>query len=219
MPLDIIGAGWGRTGTTSLKLALERLGYGTCHHMWEVAGDQDRLVPLWNAALDGRPDWTSLFDGNRAGVDWPVAAFWRELAEIYPEARIILTTRSADSWYASFCKTIRNVLHDPEAMPEPLRPGFRMARRAVLLSLGEDWSEAALVARFLAHEAAVRESVPADRLLVFSPQDGWAPLCRFLGVAVPPEPFPRSNDAEEFCSRVAEIRQMAASGGGEGLPG
>ncbi|WP_297540276.1 sulfotransferase family protein [Roseovarius sp.] len=208
MTLEIIGAGWGRTGTTSLKMALERLGYGTCHHMWEVAQDQARLVPLWNAALDGTPDWTSLFEGNRAGVDWPVAAFWRELADVYPEAKIILTTRSAESWYASFSKTIRNVLDNPEEMPEAVRPGFRMARRSVLLSLGEDWSKDTLIARFLAHEAAVKASVPPERLLVFSSQDGWDPLCSFLGAAVPAEPYPRTNNAEEFVSRVGEIRQM-----------
>ena len=110
MKLEVIGAGWGRTATNSLKLALEQLGYGTCHHMWEVAHDQNRLAPLWSAALDGTPDWPALFENNRAAVDWPVAGYWRDLAVYYPEAKIILTTRSAESWYDSISETILKVI-------------------------------------------------------------------------------------------------------------
>ncbi|TNF59013.1 MAG: sulfotransferase family protein [Rhodobacteraceae bacterium] len=205
MSIEVIGAGWGRTGTNSLKIALERLGYGTCHHMWEVARDRQRLVPLWTDALDGRPDWPSLFAGNRSAVDWPVAAFWRELADHYPDAKVILTTRSAESWCESFSGTIARVLADPETMPEETRPGFRMARRAVLRSLGPDWSRPALLARFRAHEANVIQSVPPDRLLMFSPHQGWEPLCRFLDRPVPQDPFPRTNARDEFFARVDAI--------------
>ena len=205
MTLEVIGAGWGRTATNSLKLALERLGYGTCHHMWEVAHDQDRLVPLWNAAIDGAPNWPALFEGNRSAVDWPTAGYWRELAAFYSDARIVMTTRSAESWFNSISETILKVIDDPDAMPEAARPVTRMARRIVTQSMGEDWSREALMARFRAHETAVQEHLSADRLLVFSPTDGWGPLCEFLGQPVPDAPFPRSNARDEFFANLDNI--------------
>ena len=163
-------------------------------------------MPLWEAAIDGAPDWPALFEGDRAAVDWPVAGFWRELSEVYPEARVILTTRSAESWCASFSETIQQVISDPEAAPEPARPVTRMARRAVMRSTGEDFSPEALIARFRAHEAAVQDSLPPERLLVFSPKEGWEPLCAFLGVPVPAdEPFPRTNHREEFFANLDDI--------------
>ena len=205
MTLEVIGAGWGRTATNSLKLALEQLGYGTCHHMWEVAHDQDRLVPLWNAAIDGAPNWPALFEGNRSAVDWPTAGYWRELAAFYSDAKIVMTTRSAESWFNSISETILKVIDDPDALPEAARPVTRMARRVVTQSMGEDWSREALMARFRAHEAAVQEHLSADRLLVFSPTDGWGPLCEFLGKPVPDAPFPRSNARDEFFANVDSI--------------
>jgi hypothetical protein len=174
--------------------------------MWEVAHDQDRLVPLWNAALDGHPDWQALFEGNRSAVDWPVAGFWRELAQVYPEAKIVLTTRSPESWCASISGTILKVIEDPERVPEAARPVTRMARRAVTRSIGEDFSPEALIARFKDHEAEVKDSLPEERLLVFSPADGWAPLCRFLGAPVPDGPFPQSNRRDEFFANMDSIQ-------------
>ena len=206
MTIDVIGVGWGRTATNSLKLALERLDYGVCHHMWEVANDQERLVPLWNAALDGKPDWPAIFEGNRSAVDWPVAGFWRELLQVYPDAKIILTTRSPDSWCASISETILKVIDDPEQLPEPARPVCRMAKRAVETSIGQDWSSASLIERFKDHEAQVKSTVPPERLLVFDPSEGWAPLCDFLGVSVPAEPFPRSNHRDEFFANMDDIQ-------------
>jgi sulfotransferase family protein len=205
MTIDVIGAGWGRTATNSLKLGLEKLGYGTCHHMWEVANDQERLVPLWNAALDGQPDWSALFNGNRSAVDWPVAGYWQELSQIYPKAKVILTTRSPESWYASISETILKVIDDPEQLPEPARPVCRMAKRAVTRSIGEDWSEQALIRRFREHEDRVKTTVGAERLLVFNPSDGWGPICEFLGAAEPSEPFPRSNHRDEFFANMDDI--------------
>jgi hypothetical protein len=205
MSLEVIGVGWGRTATNSLKLALEELGYGTTHHMWEVAHNMDRLGPLWHDALDGSADWPAVFDGNRAAVDWPVAGFWRDLADVYPQAKFILTTRSADSWYASLSETILKVIDKPENSPPAAVPVATLARRAVMRSIGDDWSAEVLKAKFNAHEAEVKQALSPDRLLVFAPTDGWAPLCDFLGQATPSTPFPRSNHRDEFFSNIDDI--------------
>ena len=115
MTIEIIGAGFGRTGTESMKRALETLGYGPCHHMYEVLKRWDRYDD-WLRILKGEaePDWPRLLEGYRSSVDWPVAYYWRELAELYPEAKILLTVRDAESWYASMDKTILTLIRDPE---------------------------------------------------------------------------------------------------------
>ena len=202
MALEVIGVGWGRTATNSMKMALEQLGYGVTHHMWEVTQNLDHLVPLWNEALAGRPDWNAIFEGNKSALDWPTVTFWRELVEAYPDARIVLTTRSAQSWYDSISTTILEVIKDPDSMPEVIREGSRMALNAIRRSIGDDWSREALIAAFNAHEAAVKQEIPAERLLVHSPKDGWGPLCAFLGVPVPEGDYPRSNHRDEFFANM-----------------
>ena len=110
MALSVIGAGFGRTGTESMKLALETLGMGPCHHMKEVLANPEQ-VALWRSAAQGDlPDWEDAFAGYSSAVDWPAAYFWRELSEYYPDAKILLTVRSADSWYASMANTILKTL-------------------------------------------------------------------------------------------------------------
>lgn len=115
MALEIIGAGFGRTGTESMKRALEMLGYGPCYYMYEVIPHKERFE-AWQGIYDGdiEPDWDAVFDGFRATVDWPAARYWRELADHFPEAKILLTYRDAESWYASMEKTILTILRDPE---------------------------------------------------------------------------------------------------------
>jgi Sulfotransferase domain len=93
MALRVIGAGFGRTGTHSLKLALEQLGFAPCHHMYEVRAHPEQLA-FWQAAARGElPDWDEVFAGFAAQVDWPGARFWRELAEHFPHAKVILSVR------------------------------------------------------------------------------------------------------------------------------
>lgn len=199
MTLEVIGAGFGRTGTMSLKLALEQLGVGPCYHMVEVLGDQATRVPQWNAAAAGEADYPKIFAGYASAVDWPVAAFWREVSEVFPNAKVILSTRGVDSWYASFSETILAVLTAPDRWPEPARPWLEMVSKVVIeRSLGGRTDRDGVIAAFEAHEAAVKASVPPERLLVFSAKDGWEPLCAFLGKPVPAGPFPRTNTKEEF---------------------
>jgi len=199
MQLEVFSAGFGRTGTMSLKLALEQLGFGPCHHMDEVLENGERQIPLWNAACAGEPDFAAIYRGYRAAVDWPTAAFWRELAAAYPDARVILSTRSAESWVRSFSETILKVLSAPETWPEPARPWLEMVTDVVIgRSLGGKTGEQDLFDAFNAQEAAVKAGIAPERLLVFDVRQGWAPLCEFLGVETPASPFPRTNSKEEF---------------------
>jgi hypothetical protein len=196
--MQVIGAGLGRTGTQSLKLALERLGFGPCHHMEEVFARLGEQVPLWTEAARGAPDWTAIYNGFGSAVDWPTAGFVRELAEVYPDARFILTLRTPDSWADSFGETIGPLMNGvplPPEMQDWLAMGRAvLGRSGVHEGLGRD----GLMAAFQAHNDAVRGAIPAGRLLVFEVRDGWGPLCAFLGVPVPDEPFPRTNDREAF---------------------
>jgi len=208
MTLEVVGAGVGRTGTMSLKLALEKLGLGPCHHMEEVIKNPPLHVPLWAAALRGQPDWSAAYQGYNSAVDWPTAAFWRELAGMYPKAKVILTVRSLESWLASFSETFHTLLGGRDQAPPPMRPLLDMAygvtaRTGFVASLDRD----GIAKAFNTHAEAVKKAIPADRLLVFDVKDGWPALCRFLGRPVPAEPFPRSNSKEEFWERIRGGKQ------------
>lgn len=207
MSIRLIGAGLGRTGTLSLKHALEKIGYGPCYHMIEVLGAPERRIPGWlEAARGGTPDWDGIFDGFRATVDWPAAAFWRELAERYPEAKVLLSLRDADRWHASMMNTIHPVISRgvPEGAPDWLGPFHDMIHALIMEQTFhgklEDPEHAKRV--FEAHNQAVIDAIPGSRLLVYRPGDGWEPLCRFLGVDVPDEDFPHVNDTAEYRARA-----------------
>ncbi|MBY8976886.1 hypothetical protein KHP62_13790 [Rhodobacteraceae bacterium NNCM2] len=203
MALKVIGAGVGRTGTYSLKLAINQLGLGPCHHMEAVLGNMPVQVPLWNAAMAGQADWTAIYAGCESAVDWPTAGFFRELYAAYPSAKFVLTTRSPESWAASFSATIYKLISEIDETPPEMHEWLEMCA-AVIERTGfpRGRDEAFLKQAFTAHVEAVRETIPADRLLVFEVKQGWAPLCNFLGVPVPDGPFPRTNDRSEFWDLV-----------------
>jgi hypothetical protein len=209
MALEVIGAGFGRTGTLSLKLALEQLGLGPCYHMLEVIENAGH-VAAWQDAADGKTvDWDGLLAGYRSAVDWPTCAFWRPLADRYPQAKVILTVRDPDAWYASCTATIFKRLTQPA---EPGRAAHRRMVRQLVLeqTFGgrvDDPEHAKAV--FERNSAAVRAALPPERLLEFESTDGWEPLARFLGVPIPDRPYPRTNSTEEFLER-ARRREAAA---------
>lgn len=219
MTLQVIGAGFGRTGTLSLKVALEQLGFAPCEHMSNLATDLERIPPWLEAARRkdaGEPiDWATLLAGYQATVDWPGTFFWRELVTAYPEAKVILTVRDPGRWYDSAAETIlRMALTAPgEEPPGGYPPEFVAVRTAMQPILdavlfegtfqGRAADRAFAEAIFTRHNAMVQEEVPAERLLVYEVAQGWEPLCDFLGVPVPAgEPFPRVNDAASFRARV-----------------
>ncbi|RCG23996.1 sulfotransferase family protein [Sphaerisporangium album] len=205
--MRIIGAGFGRTGTLSLKAALERLGFAPCNHMLEVM-DRPELIHRWLDIAEGRSaDWDGVLGGFDATLDWPASAYWRELAAHYPDAKVLLTVRDPEEWYESMRATIfrrrggRTPLGGLMAKISPDFRAFRRMARAALVERalgGETADRARLVRRFQDHVREVREAIPAARLLVYDVRQGWEPLCAFLGVPVPSEPFPRLNDREHF---------------------
>jgi hypothetical protein len=199
MSLQVISFGFGRTATLSLKAALEQLGFGPCYHMDQVLQEMDQRVPGWNAAVEGNADWEAIFDGYRSAVDWPTAAFPRELIATYPDAKILLSSRSVESWWESISQTILAVLAAPEKWPDEQRAWLEMVSRVVIdRSLGSHTDREGAMAAFIAHEAAVKAEAPDGKVLVFQAKDGWEPLCEFLEVPVPDGPFPRSNSRQEF---------------------
>ncbi len=204
MPISVIGTGVGRTGTYSLKLAINQLGLGPCHHMEEVLMKMPTQVPLWSAALGGRANWEGIFDGYRSAVDWPTAGFFRELLAVYPSAKFILTLRSPESWADSFGETIYKLLAGRNQAPPEMKDWLDMATGVVIKTgFPEGLDRNGLIKAFNAHNDAVQNTIPPKQLLVYQVKDSWAPLCEFLGKPIPSDPFPRTNDRSEFWDRVS----------------
>ncbi|MDX2410786.1 MAG: sulfotransferase [Woeseiaceae bacterium] len=203
MTIQVIGAGVGRTGTYSLKLAINQLGLGPCHHMEEVLHNMPAQVPLWFAAVNGRPDWQTIYEGFKSAVDWPTACFFRELIQEFPSAKFILTERDPENWADSFAATIYELLAGRDQGPPEMKEWLEMADGVIAKTgfpggLDRD----GLIRAFVAHNEAVKATIPAGQLLVYSVKEGWSPLCEFLNAPVPAEPFPRTNDRAEFWDRV-----------------
>ncbi len=202
MPLEVIGAGWGRTGTSSTKQALELLGY-TCHHMSEVDDDPSQQSLFLQAAVDSSFDWNRIYARYTATVDWPGCAFWRELRAAYPEARVLLNVRDFDDWYGSWHATIRNAVTGQRAD----HPASWLAMADAVIvgrSLrGTLHGREHVRAAFHEHVRAVTTEVPRDLLLVYDVTQGWEPLCRFLGKTLPDVAFPHVNVRDEWCAATA----------------
>ena len=204
MALDIIGPGFGRTGTSSLKTALEHLGYGPAHHMFEVR-DNPANLPYWQALARGEPvDWNAVFAGYRSQVDWPGARYWRELAEFYPDAKIILTVRDPDEWYDSVTATILKLMDQRGSIDNP-HVSALVDMGHDLINVGEfdgrmrDRNHAISV--FRKRIADVQAVFSPSRLLTFDVSEGWGPLCRFLDCDIPAITFPKLNSSKQFAEQ------------------
>lgn len=206
--LSVIGLGYPRTGTMSLKHALEGLQLGRCYHMIEVF-NRPADAAFWNAALDtsGQDvDWNSIFEGYTATVDCPACYFWQPLLQQFPAARYVLTVRDSDVWYDSFRATVYEAMMHPENSPDEEHRGVqKMARRLILDTMfdGKFLDRDFAIASYEAHNQRIMDSVPADQLLVMDVADGWEALCGFLNVDVPEFQFPQSNTRAEFQQRFA----------------
>jgi hypothetical protein len=222
--VKVVGAGFGKTGTMSLKAALETLGFGPCYHMIEVF-EHPEHAGFWQAAWRGEPvDWDGLLGGYEAAVDWPACTFYEELLQRHPDARVLLSVRDPERWYESTRDTIYQI--------SKITAGSRLSR-AVFAFVGlfvsgvfeigrmgneiiwqgtfdgrfEDRSHAIEV--FVRHNEEVKRREPAEKLLVFEVKEGWGPLCEFLGVAEPDKPFPRLNDAAQMRRGIKAVRAIA----------
>jgi hypothetical protein len=198
----VVGAGVGRTGTLSLKVALERLLGGTCHHMHEVVAHPEELAS-WQAAAQGDPvDWRELLGPYTATVDWPAAALWPEISAAFPDAVVLLSVRDPDAWYASVRETILTPTVRGIERPAGEDPWSDMIRAVMAhrFTLRLDDPDAAKAA-FVAHNARVRAEVDPARLVEWEPSMGWAPICAALDLPVPAEPFPHTNTTAEVRAR------------------
>jgi len=213
MALRVIGAGFGRTGTLSLKNALEKIGFGPCYHMMEVFPRPEH-VSMWHRAAFGNPvDWDLLFRDFQATVDWPAARWWRELADHFKDAKVLLSVRDPEAWYRSMSATIYQPMKEaaPGHAPEQIRIQNEMVRKAILADVFNNNFEdkAHAIAVFNRHNAQVRAAIDPGRLLVFDVREGWEPLCRFLEVPVPNEPFPRLNDTASTQAMIRKMQEAA----------
>lgn len=215
MSIEVIGAGFGRTGTLSLKMALEQLAYTKCYHMHDLFTHPGH-AETWKGLAEGdAANWPALFSGYRALVDWPCAYFWRELSDYYPQAKIVLTVRDSNAWYDSIEKTIFTVINRafpggatepqlPENAPPIAAAQISMAKLMIAENLfsGRLDDRQHCISVYEQHNAEVQRSIPAERLLVYNVSEGWSPLCKFLGTVEPNTEFPRSNSANEFLSAM-----------------
>ncbi len=202
MSLKVVGAGFGRTGTLSLKIALERIGFGPCYHRMEVFPRPEHVARWHRLAFEQSMDWDEIFRGFHATVDWPAARWWREIATHFPDAKVLLSVRDPEAWYKSVTDTIYQPMKSPapDGVPELVRLQSEMARKAILSETFDNRFEdkAHTIEVFQKHNQAVRDAIDPARLLVFDVREGWGPLCRFLGAPIPDEPFPRLNDTATF---------------------
>ena len=205
MTIEVIGAGFGRTGTLSLKFAIEALGLDKCYHMMEVMRNESHAAEWRKAARGEAVDWDALYTGYRATVDWPSASFWRELRAVYPEAKVILTLRDSQQWYTSVMNTIWKFSSQvtgesrtqlDEAAMERSMMGDEIIWQGVFGGRMEDRDH--VIECYERHNQEVIDTVPADKLLVYRPGDGWEPLCGFLQKTVPNTDYPKVNSTEDF---------------------
>ncbi|KAI8098788.1 P-loop containing nucleoside triphosphate hydrolase protein [Halteromyces radiatus] len=208
--LQVIGAGFGRTGTVSLQAALNKLGYKT-HHCANLYGDETQDPGVWLRAFD-HPDthndeWDKVYGDYTAAVDFPTAVFYKELSEKYPEAKFILTVRSPESWYESTQKTVFQAINLP-------MKGHHKKVRDILKRITLDGvmdeegmprahDKEYMCRLFMDHNERVKQTIPADRVLIMNLGDGWEPLCHFLGKPIPDEPYPHMNKRDTFYEKVA----------------
>jgi hypothetical protein len=214
--IKLIGAGLPRTATLTQKQAFEQLGLGPCYHWVNVLADLDH-VELWDQAMDGQAPWEQIFGDAQSSADWPGGYFYRELMEAYPDAKVLLSVRDPESWEPSFRETIVEMTFGNSLMPllaharAAVDPKFERYLELVdrmfwgsqgTFSQGHEPEQ--LMEQMVAHHERVKREVPADRLLVWEAREGWGPLCEFLEVPVPDDPFPHANDRETFLGRVID---------------
>jgi hypothetical protein len=220
--MKLIGAGLPRTGTLSQKVALEMLGLAPCYHMVNVLADLDE-AQIWSRAVDGEEPWDEVFEGFPATVDWPGSFFYKELADFYPDAKVLLSIREGDAWVKSMRDTIWGLFYDDilirdlssaRTRVDSKWKGYielmkKMWQHSGLISHGADTDAESMKQAMERFNDEVQQTIPPERLLVWSVGDGWEPLCEFLEMPVPDTPFPHLNDSQEFTQRIIDGALLA----------
>jgi hypothetical protein len=200
MPLQIVGAAFPRTGTVSLKLALEQLGFGPCHHMAEMIA-RPETGALWIAAAEGQADWDTIFANYKSCADAPSCFYWHELTEKYPDAKVILTERDPEKWFESTQATVFSPEWIAATLRMPLGPFFQTIYD---FYEGQIHDHDYMVAKYRGYCDEVKRTIGPDRLFVQRTGEGWEPLCRFLDVPVPTQPYPVANTRDEMKALLAK---------------
>ncbi|MGD0198388.1 MAG: sulfotransferase family protein [Solirubrobacteraceae bacterium] len=230
--MDVIGAGLARTATTTTLFAFEKLGFGPVQHMRDVLGDLEGQLPRWERVVAGNPDWDEIFGHARACCDVPASRFYKELADYYPQAKVVLSVREPEGWVRSMRETVWAVYFGGSLMNhicrarqylDPLWDRYIKVMEEILWNEngalhGDHESDEGLAALFEAWTAQVKRDIPAERLLIWKPQDGWEPLCAFLDVPVPDEPLPNVNDTAAFVDGITSGGIAAINEGWAKLP-
>jgi hypothetical protein len=220
--MKLIGAGLPRTGTLSQKVALEMLGLQPCYHMVNVLADLDK-VQQWRRALEGDGQWDEIFEDSQATVDWPGSYHYAELAERYPDAKVLLSVRDADAWERSMRETIWGMFWGDILICDLSNARVRvdeqwgafvelmqdMWKRGGLIDNAADTTSESMRTAMERYNQEVQDTIPSDRLLVWSVSDGWEPLCEFLDRPVPDTPFPHLNDSKVYIDRIVDGALLA----------
>ena len=216
--MKVIGSGFGRTGTLSLKMALEQLGFGPCYHMEEVFKRTTHIQAWHDVAHGKKVNWPDLFEDFQATVDFPASVCYQELLAAFPEAKVIHTVRDPERWYDSTYETIYQASSIfprwLQKMVKPLGRLIEMQQRLIWQTMleGSFENRDRAIKIFQQRTEEVKQVVPADRLLIFNVKEGWGPLCHFLDVPVPDTPFPHVNDRQKMLKRFQTVRVVSRLG-------
>jgi len=207
----VIGAGLSRTGTQSTRLALKQLLGSDCYHGWTLIEERDDHHQHFYKALRGeatKEDWREVLKDYKAGLDLPINLFYKELMEVFPEAKVLLTVRDPVSWYVSVRDSIVKFHNIEKLWPYSWFIYFAGTQESADLLHELSVKQGAYDAVNAGKESAVKfwedhvkdvmEHVPKEKLLVWNVKEGWGPLCKFLDVPVPDAPFPRLNETQEI---------------------
>lgn len=206
--MKLIGAGFGRSGTMSLKAALEEIGYGPCYHMKITLFRYHHMHFFLKAWRGKKVNWKRFYRRYNAAVDWPTCSFYKELMQQFPDAKVLLNVRDPGKWYDSMYETIWAI---QPAFPWWIFPVVRIIHKEIIwegnlkgsfedrektMSVYKDWIE------------EVKKTVPPDRLLIYEVKEGWKPLCDFLNAPVPDKPFPHINERKSFRRVILLLRVL-----------
>lgn len=216
------------TGSYSLRLALEQLGFSPCFHIIDIMGDEDKANALmWWKGLDQRLKadkqsvdfdefYGDLAHGARAAVDWPTFFYWRELAEYYPTLKLIVTVRDKEKWYQSCIAALNLYFYNPMLRVMVALKLVDLIHFVATELIPKSVEEFGGIDVFYNEKQRVFDHVDRriaemmnderykNRVLIFRVKEGWQPLCRFLNVKVPNTPFPRSNDGAALARNVTK---------------